>query len=470
MESDRLLAHIRDGLEIPAKDKVKLTWLLSAPAILAQLSSVIMQYIDAAMVGRLGADGAAAVGLVASSTWLVWSICSAWVHGFAILTAQEIGKKDFVHAKQLMRQAYVTVLVLDGLISALFFMLSGRLPALLGGDPAIHEKASVYFAICMCGVPVRMLSRLTGSMLQVSGNMRVPGMLNSIACVLNVIFNYFLIFPSGTIAGIPHPGAGLGIAGAALGTMLADLVVACAMLYVLLKRTPLINDVVISEKKLLFSSDLKHSFILSWPIALEGVIVSGALVVSTLIVAPLGVVAIAANSFAITAESLCYMPAYGFSEAGMTLVGQSIGASREKMAKAFGKIDIGMGIVFVAIASTAMYLFAPQMMALLSPDSEVIALGTVILRIECFADCFYGVSIICSGIFRGAGDTFAPSFMYFGSLWLVRIPLSLVLVSRYGLVGVWIAMCSELIFRGAIFLIRFVKGSWLKGRLRYADR
>jgi len=119
-----------------------------------------------------------------------------------------------------------------------------------------------------------------------------------------------------------------------------------------------------------------------------------------------------------------------------------------------------MGIMgFLAIL---MYIFAPVMMGWLTPDAEVMALGARVLRIEAFAEVGYAASIVIYGAFVGAGDTRWPSVMNFGSMWLVRILPAIFLTPRYGLVGFWICMATELSVRGMLFLIRLARGSWLK--------
>ena len=116
-------------------------------------------------------------------------------------------------------------------------------------------------------------------------------------------------------------------------------------------------------------------------------------------------------------------------------------------------------MTFLAIL---MYIFAPTIMGLLTSDGEVAALGSKVLRIEAFAETLYAVSIVAYGVFVGAGDTLLPSILNFGSIWLIRIGLALVLTPKYGLAGYWIAMCIELNARGIIFFFRLRGDKWLK--------
>ena len=188
----------------------------------------------------------------------------------------------------------------------------------------------------------------------------------------------------------------------------------------------------------------------------------GAQILSTVIVAPLGVAAIAANSFAITAEALCYMPGYGIAEAATTLVGQSFGAKRKELAKRFAHITVFLGMLVMTVMGAVLYFAAPEIMGFMTPDAEILALGVMALRIEALAEPMFAASIVAYGVFVGAGDTLIPSIMNFGSIWAVRLTLAAVLAPIYGLKGVWIAMCIELCFRGIIFLVRLFQGKWLK--------
>ena len=178
------------------------------------------------------------------------------------------------------------------------------------------------------------------------------------------------------------------------------------------------------------------------------------MVVTTAIIAPLGSVAIAANSFAVTAEGLCYMPGYGVGSAATAVVGRSIGAGDVKLAKRYGNICTAMGAIFMGITALLMAIICPFVFMLLTPDPAVRQLATQVLRIGLIAEPLFGVSIVAAGALRGTGDTFVPSMLCLGSIWIVRLGLALLLVSRLGLPGMWIAMATELCVRGLLMLYR----------------
>lgn len=460
-----MLTQLRQGKELTARQQFRLICTLSIPAILAQISSIVMQYIDASMVGSLGAEASASIGLVSTSAWLFGGICGATASGFSIQTAHCIGAGDIRKARSVMRQSFSSALLVSLFLMLCGILIAGRLPVWLGAAPELRSNASRYFLIFACSLPIVQINRLAGGMLQSSGNMRTPGMLNILMCLLDVVFNGLLIFPSREVAAAGMafhiPGLGLGVVGAALGTALAQLVTAVLMAGYLFFRSDLFR-IRRGECWRPRGDCIRRALRLALPIGLENVMMCGAMIATTRIVAPLGAAAIAANSFAITAESLCYMPGYGIAEAAAALTGQSAGAGRQDLTRRFARMAVWIGVGIMALTGAAMFAGAPFMMSLLTPETEIRRLGIRILRIEVFAEPLYAASIVASGALRGTGDTMIPSMMNFVSIWFVRIPLALLLVAGCGLSGVWIAMCLELCFRGTIFLIRLYREKWLK--------
>lgn len=465
-KTDKLLTLIREGKPMTMGQRLQLTVRLSIPAVIAQLSSIIMQYIDAAMVGHLGAEASASIGLVSTTTWLFWGLCSAITAGFSVQVAHRIGAGDMAGARAVLRQSLTATLVFSLMLAAIGMSISGMLPVWLGGDPSIRHDASLYFFIFSLFLPAMQMNFLAGGMLRCSGNMHIPSIMGVTMCALDVIFNFLLIFPTRPldIAGITFtmPGAGLGVCGAALGTVAAEALVAGIMLRYLWTRSSTLR---LTGERGSFrpqTTTLKTAFRIGFPMCMEHVVICGAQIMTTVIVAPLGVFAIAANSFAITAESLCYMPGYGIAEAATTLVGQSIGAARRKLTLSFARITVLMGMGIMALMGILMYIFAPGIIGLMTPVEEIRQLGVMALRIEAFAEPMFAASIVAYGVFVGAADTIVPCLMNFFSIWAVRLSLAAWLAPTLGLKGVWIAMCVELCFRGAIFLIRLTRERWLK--------
>lgn len=340
-EADRLLAMIRDGRTMSAGQKVRLAVMLSVPAVVAQLSSIVMQYIDASMVGSLGAEASAAIGLVSTTTWLFGGLLSAAASGFSVQVAHRIGAGDWEGAQRVLRQSVVAVLAFSLLLASIGAGISSSLPVWLGGTESIHRDASTYFLIISLFLPALQMQFLAGGMLRCSGNMHVPSMAGVAMCALDEVFNFLLIFPSRTVAvagfDVFLPGAGLGVEGAALGTVLAETVVVAWLLWYLRHGTSHLRLAGLRGWRQSIADTLRKAVKIGFPMGLEHGVICSAQIAITTIVAPLGVCSIAANSFAITAESLCYMPGYGIAEAATTLVGQSVGARRRDLTWSFAK-------------------------------------------------------------------------------------------------------------------------------------
>ena len=323
------ITQIQSGERMNLRQQIALTAKLSLPAILAQLSSILMQYIDASMVGRLSAQPAASVGLMSSSLWLFWGVCSMITMGFSVQVAHRVGAKNYTDARSVLRQGITSCIVISLAITAVGLAIASSLPVWLGGDPAITGEAGIYFSVFVCALPMLTLNYLAGGMLRCAGNMKVPSLLNVGMCLMDVVFNFFLIFPTRAVSlfglDLTMPGAGLGVLGAALGTVLAECLTAILMLYYLCYRQKGLD--IGHHRNGCFRPRrdvLRNAFKIVAPMTAEHAIFCGAQIMITIIVAPLGVVAIAANAFAVTAESLCYMPGFGIGDAATTLVGQSL--------------------------------------------------------------------------------------------------------------------------------------------------
>ena len=453
-KTEYLMESIRSGRTMARSEKLNLIVGLSIPSMLAQISTVLMFFIDASMVGHLGAEASASIGLIESTTWLVGSLLSAAATGFSVQVAHFIGANDFVKARQVFRHALICGLAFSVFLSLIGVGIHSHLPYWLGGGADIASASSGYFLIYSLVLPFVYLYHTSEMMLKSAGNMHTPSVMAILVCICDVIFNYIFIYI-----------CKFGVVGAAMGTALAYNCISLPNLYLSACKNRMLN---LRQDHVRFhwvKEYVQRACKISIPIAIQNILMSGAQIVSTMIVAPLGNIAIAAHSFAITAESLCYMPGYGIGDAATTLVGQTHGAGRIDLCRNFAYMTVGLGMLVMALMGVIMYVFAPEMIGVLSPVEAIRQLGTTCLRIEAFAEPFFAASIVTYCVCVGAGDTFKPAAINLGTMWLVRLTLAYALSKSYGLEGVWIAMATELTFRGVLFLIRLFRGSWMKSFL-----
>jgi putative MATE family efflux protein len=454
--SDQLLSYIREGRSMTQGEKLRLIVSLSIPSILAQISATVMFFIDYAMIGHLGTRQTAAIGLVETTTWLLGGLASAANMGFSVQVAHFIGANDFEGARRVLRQSLVCCFLWSFMLSLVSVLVHQQLPFWLGGTQEIAHDASIYFLIIgICGIFFQM-EGLAGSMLKCSGNMKIPSMLNILMCFMDVVFNYLFIYK-----------LDMGVKGAALGTGTAEFVTMVLMLYFLLMRSPMLRLFAKEHRPSLRAfrptgDIVSTAFKIGAPMGLQHLLMGSAQVVSTIIVAPLGAIAIAANSLAITVESLCYMPGYGIAEAATTLVGQAIGAGQRLLTRSFAYMSVGLGMAVMTVMGVLMFVFAPELMGIMTPVDEIISQGAAVLRIEAFAEPMFAATIVANGVFIGAADTLIPAIMSLCSMWGVRLTLAAWLAPIYGLRGVWTAMAIDLTFRGILFLTRLFRGRWGK--------
>ena len=461
-----LLDKIRNRKELTTLEKLNLIIQLSIPSILAQITSVMMFYIDASMVGSLGARASASIGLVEPATWLFGSLIGAFTMGFSVQAAHFIGANDFAKARSVMRHGYIFGAFWSILLATIMALVSSSLPIWLGGGIDIQKDASVYILIFSMAIPIHMIESMSAAMLKSSGDMHHASIIAIMMCLFDIVFNFFFIFPTRVITFLGHSfnmfGFGLGVEGAALGTLLSFAVAAIPLCYYAIYKSPILAWKLDTNRFVWVWAYIRNGIKIGAPMALQYILMNGAQVISMAIVAPLGNISIAAHSFAITAESLCYMPGYGIGEAATTLVGQSVGAQRKELCQSFARMTVFLGIAVMALMGIIMYIFAAEMINMLSPVGAIRELGTSILRIEAFAEPLFGASIVGYSACIGAGDTFIPSVINLGSMWLVRLTVAYGLSSHYGLRGVWFAMALELSLRGVLFLIRIFRGKWIK--------
>ena len=457
-------ALLQEGRAPTRREEISAVLALSWPAIVQQLMLTLVQYIDTAMVGSLGPNATASVGVVSSSVWLFNGLLGAAATGFAVQVAQHIGARETERARSVVRESMLFSLLFGVFMGSAAAALSFSLPGLLGAEEAIRPDASAYFLIVGCSMPFLMAINLMSSLLRCMGDTHTPMLFNITLNIFNTIFNFLLIYEprEASVFGLRVflPGAGLGVPGAALGSALASLLVALLFLRRFLSRDfPLRISL---RDRFRFTRDCLSAMIrIAIPQAMAHTASCGAQIAVTVIVAGLGTQAVAANSLAVTAEALCYQPGYGVSTAATTLVGQSIGAGRRDLAVRFARVSTLLGMAIMTGTGLLMFLFAEPLIGMFTPDADVMRLGASVLRIEAFTEPLFAASIVASGAFSGAGDTkwsFAANLL---SMWGIRLPIALLLIGSLGLTGMWIAMACELSIKGLVFLWRLRSKKWL---------
>ena len=432
---------------------------LAWPTMLEQLLQTAVQYIDTAMVGSLGTQATAAVGATTTVNWLIGSTISALGVGFLSFIAQAYGAKDREAAAKAVMQAVIVTVVCGLTFTALTLGLSGYVPVWMRVDEDIRELAGRYFFILYLPMLPRTASIIFGTVLRAAGDTKSPMKIGIWVNILNVVLNFFLIYPTRQIGRYVVPGAGMGVIGAAIASAAAFAFGGIAI-SVVLWRHPLV-----SPRGQKFRPDwsiLRPCMKVAMPNMLQRFGTSLGDGAFASMINALGEVATAAHTIANTVESAFYIPGYGMQTAAATLAGNAYGARDRQRLKELAEMFIPIEVVLMILSGGALFLSAPALMGLFSESGEVIALGTTVLRMVALSEPCYGFSIIVEGMMQGLGNTRKPFAYNILGMWGVRIVGTFICTTFLGggLVAAWGCMIAHNLLLFALFLLCYLRGNW----------
>ena len=423
----------------------------------------LVQYIDAAMVGRIGADATATVGMSTSVTWLVNGPLFAMGIGFMAFISRCMGAKSYKDVKRASVQSVLVTMVAGVVVGVLTLLISPVLPVWMGVEEKIRHDASLYFAIICLPMLFRSAIIIFGAVLRAVGDTKTPMLVNVCMNIVNIILNYIFIYDTRMIqiAGknVKMFGFGYGAVGAGIGTAVSFVVGGILMTIALYKNfyvSP--KGCKIRPERTILAPCIRVGL----PVAMERMATCLGHVVFASLVTGLGTVAFAAHSIALTVEQAFYIPGYGMQTASATLAGNAIGANDQKRLQALTRMLITMILVVMTASGALLFLFAPQLLSIFTKEHEVIALGTVVLRMVAVSEPMFGVLVILEGIFNGVGDTVKPFYYALFSMWGVRVFLTFLCVHVFhlGLYAVWGCMIANNVCLGSLFIIRYFRGEW----------
>ena len=436
---------------------------LAWPTLLEQMLQTLVQYIDAAMVGRIGAEATATVGMSTSVTWLVNGPLFAMGIGFMAFISREMGAKAFDKVRRASVQAVIVALASGIGVGVLTLAVSPVLPIWMGVDPAIRRDASLYFAVICLPMLFRSAIIIFGAVLRAVGDTKTPMYVNVCMNIVNIILNYIFIYDTRIVkiggASVKMFGFGYGAVGAGIGTAVSFVVGGIFMTIALYKN----RYVSPAGCKIRPEREIMEPCIrIGFPVAMERMATCLGHVVFASLVTGLGTVAFAAHSIALTVEQAFYIPGYGMQAAAATLAGNAIGAKDEKRLHELTRRLISIILGIMTVSGALLFLLAPQLLHIFTKESEVIALGTVVLRMVAVSEPLFGVLIILEGIFNGVGDTVKPFYYALFSMWGVRIVSTFfcVKVFHLGLYAVWACMIANNVSLGSLFIARYLRGEW----------
>ena len=443
---------------------LRLAW----PCILENLTVIMISFIDAAMIGVLGPAATAAVGVNASPSWLLSGVVQALGVGGTALVARLIGAGEKEEAGRVSGLVLHMAALLSLFLTVLMLIGAPIVPVIMNADPSIRQDAISYMRYLALGFLLHYTGIAAGALTRGAGDTRTPMIAGLISNGMNVVLNFFFIYEPRTISvlGLSFSvwGAGLGVRGAAAASALATGFSGLFLLLALCRK----NSVLKVRWRTKWDGEVVRRVLrVAYPAALERAAINLGQMMFARMVSSVGVAAFAAHNQSIQVESLGYMPAFGFSAAATTLVGQRLGAGSPEEAKQYGSRSAILCLALLTLVGVFMFAFAPFLISLLTPDAEVRRIGTMLIRICAFEQPFNALSIVFSGALRGAGDTKVPFLYALISMWGVRILLAFLLGTAlgFGVAGFWWAMVADLGVRSLLLALRFRQGKWIHAKV-----
>ena len=436
---------------------------LAWPTMMEQALQTIVQYIDAAMVGRIGADATATIGITNIVSWLVNSPILAAGVGFMAYISQSMGAGKNENARRAAQQSVFMVIFLGVAEGVITQGIRGVLPKWMGLEERLWKEASIYFSIVCAPMLFKASMSVFGAVLRSVKDTRTPMLVNVLMNLVNIVLNFLLIYEPGSLKiqgkEIRIWGAGLGVTGAGIATAIAYTLGGILMFVALFRHKE------ISPKGLKLKLDteiLKPCIRIGLPVGLSHSASCLGQVVFTSIVASLGTVSFAAHSIAITAESMFYIPGYGMQAVASTLSGHAVGARDEAGLQKVTRVLVVMVFIMMSVTGGLLFVFAGSLMGFFTPNQEAVDLGTRVLRICALSEPVFGIYVILEGIFDGVGDTVRPFLYTVLGMWGVRICFSYLGVHflDFHLTQVWYCMIANNVFLSILFSIRYFRGKW----------
>ncbi|HHX23240.1 MAG TPA: MATE family efflux transporter [Thermoanaerobacterales bacterium] len=429
---------------------------LAFPAILENVLHTAVWMVDTAMVGRLSAAALSAVGFGTQVAFALVHIFGAIGIGTSALVARYVGAGQPKDANRVVAQSFLVSTIISVLIAIANIYIGIPLLSAVIEDPAVVSLGVIYVRIITIGVVAMIPAMVMNAALRGAGNTRLPMVSAFIANTFNIIADYVLIFGH---FGFPQ----MGVRGAAIATALAQIIGATiTLLYLLMGK-----DIIKLDLKQAFRVDidiLKQLSRLSLPSCLEEFVHSGSRIVSSIWIASLGTVSLAAHQVAHSAESMSFMPGYGFQVAASTLVGQNLGADRPDEAEKSGWKTMQLAVLFMGAVGLFFLLFSYPLMGLFTNVKEVREVAAICIRIAAFEQPTVAICMSLAGALRGAGDTRGTFKVGIISNYLIRIPsLYLVIfVLKKPINYVWMAIVFQFLVQATLTMLRFKQGIWKK--------
>ena len=434
------------------KKTLKIAWPSAMEAILISLIGAV----DMMMVGGLGTNAIAAVGITTQPKFLIMAFVLALNTGTTVIVSRRKGENNQEGARKSLRNALVLSVVISLISTVIGLLFSREILMFSGANSDYINEAMIYFNIVLVGNFFYLISLTITAAQRGVGNTKISLVTNLSANIVNIIFNYLLIngiwiFPR------------WGVAGAAVATSMGNIVSLILAVYNVSDKNNFLHinfrqDWSLDQKTLVSIWKISSSSLI------EQVFIRIGFMMYAKAVAGLGTLQFATHYIVMQVMSITFSAGDGLSIATSSLVGQSLGAKRPDLAYIHGKVSQRIGMVISFTLAILIILNRSLIMSLFSIDPEIIDLGAQILIILSFIIQFQIAQVITVGSLRGAGDVKFVAMLSLLSVTIIRPILTYFLAYSlgFGLYGAWFSVVCDQMIRFYVGRYRFKQAEWVK--------
>jgi MATE family multidrug resistance protein len=441
---------------LPHKNYYKKILRVALPAIAGLSSQMVVSLVDTAMVGRLdeATYALAAMGIGVLATWALISFFSSLATGIHVIVARKYGQADYISCGITLNNSILIAVVIGTIVAAAGVFFANPIGHLFATDPIVGDYASEYIFYRFLGIPFFLISVSYRGFFFGISKTKIFMISGVITNLLNIIFNYILIYGE---FGFPR----MGLAGAGLGSTFATVFDPLFYLFIIL--LPSYRNRYKNFKNLKIKTNIISAiFKISLPVSFQNVFILIGFLSFIAIIGLIGTVEQAATQAIISTLFISFLPCFGFGIAVQTLVGNNLGAGKYNLAKIYGFETAKVATVYTVILSIIYMLIPEYVLLIVTNNQSIIEMAEPALRVAGFTQLFYGAGIVLANGLQAAGRTMYVMKAEVIANLLIFVPLSYFLGVYLGLgfAWAWLALPVYIIAYTTMMYIKFNSGNW----------
>ncbi len=426
-------------------------WKLALPMMFGYALQNVFNIVDMIFVGRLGPAAIASVSMSGILMGFIFMIAIGISTGTIAMVSRFVGAGRKEEAGNVVMQSVFLGVISAVIVAVLGYIFASSVLKLLGASDAVVDLGTSYIRVMSIGAFTIFFSFFLNSSLRGAGDAITPAKIMALATVINIGLDPIMIFG---LFGFPR----MGVAGSALATVIARGIGVVIIFWIFFSKRSVIH---LSLKHIKLDLNIIGRIIRIGIFgSVEGLIRNISGLVLMRIIAFFGTNTVAAFGIGMRLQMLAMMLGFGFANAAAILVGQNLGAEKPKRAEKSAWLAVGFYEILLVVMAVIFFTFPRYIIGIFNNHPEVINIGSIYLRFFAVASLFIGLSIVLGRALSGSGDTVSPMFITGISLFVFQIPLAILLLKPYGIIGVWVATVIAGIVQGLVTAFWFNKGKW----------